>query len=139
VRVSDSLLEELTEATEGPAPRSETQRAEAEGDAIKVMNEITDASGRTMRLGYSAKYDGKPYPYPGSPWDTIALTQVDAYTSSAAFVRGGKVVQTDRLVRKKGLALEMATQQSTAAHASDDFIRTDSRMGDRFQGEANRP
>ena len=78
----------------GPAPRRELQRADAEGDAIRVMNEITDASGRTLRLGYTAKYDGKPYPYPGSPWDTIALTQVDAYTSSAAFQRGGKVVQT---------------------------------------------
>lgn len=78
----------------GPAPKAELQRAEAVGDAIKVMNEITDATGKTIVLGYTAKYDGKPYPYPGSPWDTIALTQVDAYTSRASFQRAGNVVQT---------------------------------------------
>jgi quercetin dioxygenase-like cupin family protein len=78
----------------GPPPRHELQRAESAGDAIKVSNEITDASGNTIRLGYTAKYDGKPYPYPGSPWDTIALTRVDAYTSKATFRRDGKVVQT---------------------------------------------
>jgi hypothetical protein len=78
----------------GPAPRNELQRAEAVGNAIEVVNEITDASGKTTVLGYTAKYDGQPYPYAGSPWDTIALTQVDAYTSRAAFQRGGKVVQT---------------------------------------------
>jgi hypothetical protein len=78
----------------GPASRSESQIAEAIGDAIKVTNEITDAAGRKMVLGYTARYDGKNYPYPGSPWDTIALTLVDAYTSKAVFQRGGKVVQT---------------------------------------------
>lgn len=78
----------------GPAPRSELQTAEMVGDAIKVTNEIVGADGHRMVLGYTAKYDGKDYPYPGSPWDTIALTRVDSYTSRAVFKRGGKVVQT---------------------------------------------
>ena len=78
----------------GPAFRDESQIAEMIGDAVKVTVEITDATARKLVQGYTAKYDGKSYPFPGSPWETIALTLLDAYTSKAVFHRGGKAVQT---------------------------------------------
>jgi len=71
---------------DGPAPKSELQICEAvSGDGINVKIVRVYSQGNERRSGYTAYYDGKEYPFPGSPWDTIALKRLDRYTSEAVF------------------------------------------------------
>ena len=55
-------------------------------------------------MEFTATYDGKEYPYKGSPlWDTIALTRVDAQTVSFTQKKDGKIALTGtRVVSKDG-------------------------------------
>src|SRR5688572_17172176 len=47
----------------GRAPKSALQTAEMVGDFIKVTNDVTTDEGRNLKYGYTAKYDGKDYPF----------------------------------------------------------------------------
>lgn len=72
--------------------------------------EAVTREGRTLNYGYTARYDGKDYPFPGSPWDTVSLELIDAITSKVVFKRGGKVVQTTNVtVSQDGKVLTLAT------------------------------
>jgi hypothetical protein len=60
---------------DSPPPRRELQICEAVGrDTIRLKIVRVDASGKEIRSEYTAQYDGKDHPFPGSLWDTIALS-----------------------------------------------------------------
>ena len=84
----------------GPPPMSETRVYEAwETDGVKATHTRVQADGTRATFGFSAHYDGKDYKYTGSPdYDTIALKRVDANTTDATLKKGGKVVQTAKVV-----------------------------------------
>ena len=84
----------------GPPPMSETRVYEAwETDGLKATHTRVQADGTRMTLEWAAHYDGKDYKYTGSPdYDTIVLKRVDANTSEATLKKGGKVVQTAKVV-----------------------------------------
>ena len=99
---------------DGPPPRSELQICEAVGrDTIKLKIARVDASGKEIRSEYTAQYDGKEHPFPGSLWDTIALKRLDRNTSEAVFKKNGNTVQISTVsVSKDGHVLTL-TARST--------------------------
>jgi hypothetical protein len=93
---------------DGPAPKSELQVCEAVENTIKLRTTRVDAKGQESRREYTAHYDGKDYPFPGSPWDTIALKRVDRSTSEAVFKKNDVVVQRSVIsVSKDGRVLTL--------------------------------
>jgi hypothetical protein len=79
----------------GRAPASQTVTFEQAGDATRMISEIVDSEGKTTRREYTAKNDGKDYPFPGSTSaDTVALRRIDARTFERIDKKNGKVVST---------------------------------------------
>ncbi|HZV83022.1 MAG TPA: hypothetical protein VFF53_12725, partial [Geobacteraceae bacterium] len=67
--------------TNSPAPKSQTRTYEVTGQQVKMTGKGIDAQGKPTLFGFTAKTDGKDYPYTGSGFqDTISLTPVDALT-----------------------------------------------------------
>jgi hypothetical protein len=101
----------------GPPPRSETRLYEPwEKDGVKATFTSVQADGTRATFGYSAHYDGKDYKYTGSPdYDTIALKRVDANTNEATLKKGGKVVQTAKVVLSGGGKVRTITLTGTNA------------------------
>jgi hypothetical protein len=99
---------------DGPPPRSELQICEAlDKNTIRLRAVRVDASGKEIRSDYTAQYDGKDHPFPGSLWDTIALRRLDRNTSEAIFKKSGTTVQTSTVsVSKDGQVLTL-TARST--------------------------
>jgi len=78
--------------TPGPLPRSQTRTYEVAGQQIKSAQKGVDAEGKPTLVQYTANFDGKDYPYTGSPdFDTVAMTRVDKSTISFTQKRAGKV------------------------------------------------
>jgi hypothetical protein len=100
---------------DGAPPRSELQICEALGsDTIRLKIVRVDASGKEIRSEYTAHYDGKDHPFPGSLWDTIALKRLDRNTSEAVFKKSGNTVQISTVsVSKDGQVLTL-TARATA-------------------------
>jgi hypothetical protein len=96
--------------TPGPLPRSQTRTYEVVGNQVKSVQKGIDAQGKPALVQFTATYDGKDYPYTGSPlWDTIALTRVG--TDSATFVqkKNGKVALSGkRVISKDGKTMTIS-------------------------------
>src|ERR1700758_4110315 len=60
--------------------KSLTTTREASDGGVKVTSTGERADGTPINASYTAKYDGKEYPVTGSPYDTIAVKQVNANT-----------------------------------------------------------
>jgi hypothetical protein len=99
----------------GPAPKSETRTYEASGkNGVKVRFDRIDAAGKTITVTYDAQYDGKDYPYHGSPdYDTIALAHPNANTVDATMKKNGKAVQTTHSVVSADGKTRVQTQSGT--------------------------
>src|SRR5262245_11332265 len=48
------------------APKSGTIKIEVTGDTIKIVNDGVDAQGRATHSEYTARFDGKDYPWKGT-------------------------------------------------------------------------
>jgi hypothetical protein len=99
---------------DGPPPRSERQICEPIGrDSIRLKIVRVDPSGKEIRSEYSAQYDGKDHPFPGSLWDTIALKRLDRSTSEAVFKKNGNTVQISTVtVSKDGQVLTLTARSA---------------------------
>jgi hypothetical protein len=84
----------------GPAAVSETRIYEvAPGGGVKATFNRVEAGGMKRTITYTAMYDGKDYPYMGSPdADMISLKRIDANTIEAVQKKNGKVSLTTRAV-----------------------------------------
>jgi hypothetical protein len=84
----------------GPAPISETRLYEPYGaGGVKATFNRVEVGGSKLTIGYSALYDGKDYPYTGSPdADTIAMKLIDANTTEATLKMKGRVTLTTKAV-----------------------------------------
>ena len=100
-----------------PAADSETRVYEAwETDGVKATHTRVQADGTRATLGFSARYDGKDYPYTGSPdYDTIAMRRVDANTIESTLKKGGKVIQTTTAVVSSNGKVRTITYTGTNA------------------------
>jgi hypothetical protein len=100
----------------GPPPQSDTRTYEASGDGLKATVEEVTANGNRITATYTAKYDGKDYPYTGNPnVDTVALKRIDAQTTELTMKKGSKMVGTNRIVISKDG--KMMTQTAKAINA----------------------
>jgi hypothetical protein len=88
--------------TPGPLPRSQTRTYEVTGQQLKSVQKGVDAEGKPTLVQFTANFDGKDYPYTGSPdFDTLAVTRVDKSTISFTQKRAGKVALTGTTVISK--------------------------------------
>lgn len=87
----------LNTAKSTPARKSETRMVESSPDGLKVSVDRTNADGSNQQFSYTAKLDGKAYPFVGNaPFgaDSISVTLGSSNTLSYKLWRGGKVVGT---------------------------------------------
>ena len=88
--------------TPGPGPKSQTVVYLASAEGVKVTATTIDASGKTVKTEYTAKYDGKDYPVTGNPdWDAIVVKRIDNHTVEFTRKKAGKTVQTGTNVVSK--------------------------------------
>ena len=97
---------------------SETRTYAFSGNKVKMTSSSKDASGKTLKVSYSAGFDGKYYPMTGNPnGDRISLTVVSdremkwkSTHEGKSSVEGSATVSTDgkhltlkrKLLRMKG-------------------------------------
>ncbi len=74
--------------------KSLTVTREAVEGGVKVTTKGERADGTPINGSYTAKYDGKEYPVTGAPYDSIAMTQVNANTFTAKQKNSGTKYST---------------------------------------------
>jgi hypothetical protein len=100
----------------GPAPRSETRTYVAAGDSVKLTAETVAADGTKQVTSYTAKYDGKDYPYTGLTGDTISIKPLSEYSNDATVKKSGKVVQTTHsVVSRDGKTMTLTTMSANGS------------------------
>jgi len=83
----------------GPPPKSQLDKNEAVEGALKYTSDRVSADGKATRHEYTAKLDGKDYPYIGFPGEsTISITKVNNDAMEWAIKKGGGVVMSGRTV-----------------------------------------
>jgi hypothetical protein len=86
----------------GPAPKSQTLKLEAAGDGVKYTADGIGADGKPTHQEFTAKYDGKDYPFKGNPdADTISYKRIDANTVEAVTKKDGKATVTAKIAVSK--------------------------------------
>ena len=102
--------------TNTPAPKSQTRTYEVTGQQVKMTGKGIDAQGKPTLFGFTAKTDGKDYPYTGSGFqDTISLTPVDALTANWTGKKAGQVVMTGtRVISKDGKVMTISGKGTDA-------------------------
>ena len=92
-------------------PKSETRTVVAQGDGLKVTYEGIAADGSPISYSYTTNLDGKDAPISGrqpNGSDSVAVTRVDANTTTGINKKAGKTLYTARAaVSKDGKVLTM--------------------------------
>jgi hypothetical protein len=104
----------------GPtAVRAQTLTFEATPAGIKLTSEGTDADGKTMKGGYTSKFDGKDVPWAGNPVaDTASPKRIDDNSYENVWKKGGKAVVTAKVsVAADGKTLTVAQDGTDAKGA----------------------
>jgi hypothetical protein len=71
----------------------------AAGDSVKISEDGIDDKGKPWHDEWTGKFDGKDYPVRGDPDnDTRAYKPVNDHTLAIAAKKGGKIVETGRVV-----------------------------------------
>lgn len=100
----------------GAAPQSQTRTysQSADGTSLSVTGVAADGSAVSQKSTF--KYDGKDYPFTGSPeWDALALKKVNGSTISSTMKLGGKPIGTTvRSISDHGKTLTLTTNAKTA-------------------------
>jgi hypothetical protein len=87
------------------APKSGTTRFEVVKDGIKATIDGVDAKGRATHIEYTAKFDGKDYPWKGTiagrpnpDVDAVTWKRIDDYTYETTNKLKGQPLTTNRIV-----------------------------------------
>lgn len=88
----------------GPAPRSAMVKVEAQGNGVKLREDTIDAEGKASYAEFTAKFDGKDYPFIGnSVPDTVSFKKPDSNTWDEVLKKAGKVVlKSQNVISKDG-------------------------------------
>lgn len=111
------LNTEKSKITPSPtAIKTLTMTREAADGGVTVTTIGTRADGQPIKGSYTAKFDGKPYPTTGTPYDTIMLKQVDAdtFTTHTKKSDGKYDVMGELKVSKDGKTLTSTTRGKNA-------------------------
>ncbi len=104
----------------GPAPKSQTLKLEAAEDGVKYTADGIGADGKPTHQEFTAKYDGKDYPFKGNPdADTISYKRIDANTVEAATKKEGKATVTAKIVVSKDGKTRTVTMTGKNAQGKD--------------------
>src|ERR1700688_2405775 len=100
----------------GAAPQSQTRTytQSADGTSLSVTGVAADGSAVSQKSTF--KYDGKDYPFTGSPdWDALALKKVNGSTVNSTMKLGGKPIGTTvRSISDHGKTLTLTTNAKNA-------------------------
>ncbi len=100
----------------GTAPQSQTRTytQSADGTSLSVTGVAADGAAVSQKSTF--KYDGKEYPFSGSPgWDAISLKRVNSSTINGTMKLGGKRVGTTvRSISDHGKKLTLTTDETGA-------------------------
>ncbi len=100
----------------GAAPQSQTRTytQSADGTSLNVTGVAADGSAISQKSTF--KYDGKDYPFTGSPdWDALALKKVNGSTVNSTMKMGGKPIGTTvRSISDHGKTLTLTTNAKNA-------------------------
>jgi hypothetical protein len=113
---------EKSKYTGAPMPvKSLTLTREATDGGVKHTTTGEQADGTAINATYTAKYDGKDVQITGnSPYDTIAIKQVNANTVTEARKKtGGKYQATSRMVVSNGGKTMTTTTKGTNADGKE--------------------
>jgi hypothetical protein len=84
------------------APKSQTITREAVEGGMKIITDDVDAQGKATHNEYSARFDGKDYPWTGQAnADTISLLRIDDEYYEATWKLKGEVTLTSNTVVSK--------------------------------------
>jgi hypothetical protein len=93
------------------APKSQTRTytQSEDGTALTITTVTADGSSVTQKSTF--KYDGKPYPFSGSPlYESLTLKQVDAHTVKSTQWKAGKATgETTRKISPDGKTMTVTT------------------------------
>ena len=83
-----------------PPPKSQIDKNEVVNGALKYTSDRVSSEGKALRHEYTAKLDGKDYPYIGLQGGdgTISLTKVNDHTMDWAIRRGSRKVMWGQTV-----------------------------------------
>ena len=107
---------EKSKYSPGPPPKSQTRTYEVTGQQEKMIAKGIDAQGNPTLVQFTANFDGKDYPYTGTPSaDTISMTPVDASTVNWTTKKAGKVMLTGtRVISKDGKVMTISGKGTDA-------------------------
>ena len=92
---------------------------EAAGDSVKVTVDGVDANSKPTHDEWTGKFDGKDYPVTGDPdIDTRAYKPVNDHTWALTQKKGGKIVETGRLVYSADGKTRTVTTTQTLANGT---------------------
>ncbi len=95
----------------GPAPKSQTLKQEASAGGMKATTDGVDGEGKPTHTEYTAKYDGKDYPWKGNVnADMLSLKRIDDNSYEAVWKLKGKTTITSRTVVSKDGKTRTSTQ-----------------------------
>ena len=99
-----------------PMPKSITRTYEVTATSEKLTGTIVTADGKTIPISFTATVDGKDSPFQSPGVDTVAITRVDAWTTSYVTKLAGKQVATgSRVLSKDGKVLTFTQKGVNAA------------------------
>ena len=92
-----------------PKSQTRTYTQSADGTSLTIATVTADGSSATQKSTF--KYDGKSYPFTGSPlYDSLTLKQVDAHTVKSTQWKAGKETgETTRTLSADGKAMTVTT------------------------------
>ena len=81
----------------GPAPKSQTLTFASSQGSIRLTSDSVDAQGKTIKGGYTSKFDGQDVPWVGNQDADIASPKrIDDNTYENHWKKGGKPTITSR-------------------------------------------
>jgi hypothetical protein len=100
----------------GPAPKSQTRTYTEDSDGTAVAVTGVGADGSAVSQQATFKYDGKAYPWTGSPdVDAVSLKRVNGSTVTGTLMKAGKKVgTTTRTISGHGKILTLSTTTTGA-------------------------
>lgn len=97
--------------TPGPPPKAKTLVFSATADGVLIDETETEPDGQVLTFKIPYARDGRPTPQNASPaYDTLSVTQPDAYTADWKVMRKGEVIGWARAtVSRDGTTLTMVS------------------------------
>lgn len=106
----------------GPAPKSGRSRITVTTAGMKVTNDGVNSNGETTHSEYTAKFDGKDYPWkgtidgkPNANQDAVSWKKIDQWTYETTTKLKGKVVTVTHVAISKDGKSRTSTTTGTNA------------------------